>query len=274
MKYDVKGRTFGGWSWATLGAFALLFLPMGISDQALAQSTATPETVGEQPQPKTADPQIVRVVPKPGQTGVSTDLPEISITFDRDMGKGMSWTGGGPEFPPVDDSREPQWIDNRTCVLPVKLKRAQLYRVGINSTSHQNFRSVDGVAVDPIVIVFTTEGASKSVERRVQIPRIVEMEPANHANDVDPATTALRVTFDTPMGEGMSWTGGGERFPEVPEGKGPRWSKDRRTCTLPVSLQADHEYRLGLNSKSHKNFQSRWGVPLTPVVYEFKTTGQ
>jgi hypothetical protein len=32
-----------------------------------------------------------------------------------------------------------------------------------------------------------------------------------------------------------------------------------------------HRYRLGLNSLKHINFQSKWGVPLAPIVYEFRT---
>jgi hypothetical protein len=38
-----------------------------------------------------------------------------------------------------------------------------------------------------------------------------------------------------------------------------------------VKLKPNWEYRLGLNSFSHKNFQSAHGVPLEPVVYTFST---
>ena len=43
------------------------------------------------------------------------------------------------------------------------------------------------------------------------------------------------------------------------------------TCVLPVELEPGKEYRLGLNSPSHKNFQSAGGVPLDPVTITFKT---
>ena len=81
----------------------------------------------------------------------------------------------------------------------------------------------------------------------------------------------LRVTFNVPMDAGFSWTGGGEHYPKIPEGKGPSWTKDHKTCILPVELQPDWEYRLGLNSLSFKNFQSAGGIPLEPVEYSFKT---
>ena len=43
---------------------------------------------------------------------------------------------------------------------------------------------------------------------------------------------------------------------------------------LPVELKPNSQYRLGLNSPSHKNFKSADGVPLAPVVYTFKTSAK
>lgn len=101
------------------------------------------------------------------------------------------------------------------------------------------------------------------------VPQIVSMKPANDAKDVDPKIKELRVTFNVPMAAGFSWTGGGPNFPKT-VGR-PRWTKDRKTCVLPVQLKSGWSYQLGLNSVSFKNFQSESGVPLEPVVYQFKT---
>jgi RNA polymerase sigma-70 factor (ECF subfamily) len=220
---------------------------------------------------KGSPPRIVEAVPKPGETKVSADLREIRVTFDRDMQRGMSWTGGPPIFPPLDETRKARWIDARTCVLPVKLEDGRYYRVGINSKSHRNFRSVGGAPAAPSAIYFTTVGASAAVESRVRVPRIVKLEPANGAADVDPATGELRVTFDVPMGKGMSWTGGGSEFPKSANGTQAHWLSDGKTCVFPVALEPGHTYRLGLNSPDFNNFASEWSVPLEPVVYEFKT---
>jgi hypothetical protein len=151
------------------------------------------------------------------------------------------------------------------------LERGTFYRLGINSSSHRNFRSREGEPVSPGSLYFVTRGATSAVAARVQAPKIVELAPKNGAADVDPAIKELRATFNVPMGEGMSWTGSGPQFPKIADGEKPRWSADRRTCTLPVSLTPGHEYRLGLNSPSHNNFQSEWGVPLEPIVYQFRT---
>jgi hypothetical protein len=222
-------------------------------------------------------PQILKTVPADGADDVDPDLKEIRVTFDQDMDKGMSWTGGPPDFPNVDKSRKARWVDKRTCVLPVILEPEMSYRVGFNSESFKNFQSIKGTAADPSEINFTTtksadgKGASKPKEKRAA-PKIVKLEPANDAKDVDPSTKELKVTFDVPMDSGMSWTGGGDNFPKIPNGKKPKWSADGKTCTLPVSLEPDHDYELGINSVSFKNFRSKAGVPAEPVIYQFHTS--
>lgn len=296
MQFDGHRKRSGILSQIAVLTFAILFLPMAPWQSNIAMVAAdtptpeTPQAASTSPKsaakdavateetkpapPKTPYPQIVKLTPAPGSTKIDPSVNEIRVTFDRDMGEGMSWTGGGPEFPTVDKSRTAGWIDKRTCVLPVTLKRASYYRLGINAKSFLNFKSVDGKPVPPVAIFFTTKGATPDQENRVKIPQIVRLTPANGDTEVKAATRAIRVTFNVPMGEGMSWTGGGELFPEIPQGKRPTWSKDGRTCTLPVTLKPNHEYKLGLNSLSHNNFQSKWGVPLAPVVYSIHTASQ
>lgn len=141
--------------------------------------------------------------------------------------------------------------------------------MGINSKSYQNFRGVNGISVEPQVITFTTRGADAATTAGLKAPAIVSMQPANGATNVPTTLMQLSVTFDQPMGGGMSWTGGG---PSFPEGTGqPQWSADKKTCTMPVKLKPNWSYELGINSMSHNNFQSERGVPLTPVLWRFST---
>lgn len=102
-------------------------------------------------------------------------------------------------------------------------------------------------------------------------PAVISMSPENNATDVDPNSTKLVVKFHVPMEQGFSWTGGGSNFPET-SGK-PYWSSDMKTCTLPVILNPNWSYQLGLNSPSHKNFRSPQGIPLKPVIWRFSTGG-
>lgn len=242
----------------------------------LAAEKATPESFAaltnkaNQPGDASAGPpRIVSTSPAVGATDVDPAIKEITVTFDRDMGGGMSWTGGGPEYPNI--TSRPNWRDARTCVLPVALEAGKFYRAGINSTSFQNFRSAAGYPAQPSAIYFTTKGASADLQAKTQKPQIVSVEPPNGSTGVDPNIKEIRVTFNVPMGGGMSWTGGGANFPEIPQGQRIHWTDDRKTCIRPVSLKPNWTYRLGFNSPSHKNFQSAGGVPLDPVRYQFST---
>jgi beta-lactamase regulating signal transducer with metallopeptidase domain len=272
VSYDPQKRRRGWLSWLAAIAIAVLLVPMSpgaAGNSAGADKSA--DVAAENDKAKDGRPRIVKTSPRQGATGVDPDLKQISVTFDRHMDQGMSWTGRPPLFPPVDEAGETRWIDKRTCVLPVKLQEGAFYRLGINSSVHQNFRSKEGEAACTAAIYFSTKGATEEVEQRVRVPSIVSLEPENGVKEVDPGTTTLRVTFDVPMGEGMSWTGGGTTAPKTPEGKTASWSDDGLTCTLPVALEPDHDYQLGLNSVTHKNFTSKWSVPLEEVVYRFRT---
>jgi len=212
-------------------------------------------------------PVILSTEPRNGALDVDPGLKWITVTFDRDMSKGMSWTGEIPN----DKSRKAEWTGARTCRLPVALTGGKAYRIGINSRSYRNFASKGGEPTPPTAIYFATTGATEAVQQTVRVPKIVSLKPANGATDVGPALKELKVTFDIPMGDGMSWVGGGESFPSIPEGQRGSWSADKRTCTLPVALQPGHTYRLGLNAPKFQNFKSEHGVPLAPVIYTFGT---
>ncbi len=102
-------------------------------------------------------------------------------------------------------------------------------------------------------------------------PKIVSTSPVIGAQDVDPALTEIRVTFDQEMAAGFSWTGGGDVFPET-TGK-PWWEADKKTCVLPVKLAEGRFYRAGINSSSNRNFQSAAGQPAEFSVIYFATRG-
>ena len=247
MKNTKKGNWSPARSWRKLATAVVLMV--GALSWAAAQQA----------------PKIVSTTPAIGTTDVDPGLKEITVTFDQDMRRGMSWTGGGPEFPDSPSGAKARWVDKRTCALPVTLVPGHRYRVGINAPSFHNFQSESGVAVAASAITFSTRGTP------AKAPKIVAINPRNGTNNVSPALKELRVTFDIPMGEGCSWTGGGPEFPTIPEGKKPYWTDDHKTCVLPVELKPNQQYLLGLNSPSYKNFQSADGVPLPPTKYTFKT---
>lgn len=101
-------------------------------------------------------PTVVKFEPASGAKDVDPEsVTELRVTFDRDMDTGgFSWCGGPPLFPETTDN--PRWIDKRTCVLPVKLEEKRFYRLSINAPSFKNFKSEDGVPVEPVSYSFTT----------------------------------------------------------------------------------------------------------------------
>ncbi|HEX3721115.1 MAG TPA: M56 family metallopeptidase [Verrucomicrobiae bacterium] len=248
-----------------------VFIILGVLTLTDCKSANPPDAVSE-----TAGgaPRIIATSPKIGARKVDPMVKEIAVTFDQDMGRGMSWTGGGPDFPKIPAGIRAKWRDKRTCVLPVLLEQGHYYRVGINSTSYQNFRSVAGVPADPAAIYFTTRGAGEELQAKARAPKLLSCDPPNGAQDVSVSVTELRVTFDVPMGGGMSWCSMDDDdryFPKGREGAHAYWTEDKKTCVLPVSLKPGMTYRISLNAPEYKNFQSDGGVPLEPVAYAFKT---
>jgi RNA polymerase sigma-70 factor (ECF subfamily) len=214
-------------------------------------------------------PWVIAASPQPGESEVDPALAEFTVTFDRDMSPGMSWTGRDGEYPPTPEGRPSYWRDRRTCVLPVKLEAGHYYRLDINAYN-QAFRGADGRAAAQSVLYFTTQGASQAVKAKLTKPKVVSLIPPNGTTDVDPNLKEIRVTFDLPMTSGYSWTGAGDQYPGSP-GNNAHWIDDY-TCVLPVALKPDHPYTLGVNSVAAVNFQSAGGgVPCDPVEYTFRT---
>ena len=268
MRHDIGSGRSGSrlWRLGMIAALAMLMVCVANAQGNKGKKRQGAQNAGGAP------PRIVGTTPAIGATDVDPAITEITVTFNCDMNTGgMSWTGGGPEFPTVPEGKKPYWKDKRTCVLPVKLETAHLYRVGINAPSFRNFQSAQGAPVNPTAIYFTTKGASEELKSKVRKPVVVKMAPANGAKDVDPSITELRVTFDMPMGGGYSWCGGGPNYPDSPKDKRAGWSDDHKTAILPVQLKPNWDYQLWLNSPSFNSFASEAGVSLDPMEYSFST---
>ncbi len=222
---------------------------------------------------KPADnPRPMKTHPKVGATDVSPNLKKIRVTFDRDMKVGShSWCGGGPHFPEV--TGKPKWLDRRTCVLPVKLEKGKAYRLALNWGRFQNFRSADGKPATPTALYFCTRGASSKLVAMMTPPKVVKLSIANGAKDVPPGRTKLSVTFDQPMGGGMSWcTRPDTDMPKNEPVKGSAWSADKRTCSIYALLEPGRSYTIYLNDERFGNFMNQLGVSLKPTAWKFTTS--
>jgi hypothetical protein len=103
-------------------------------------------------------------------------------------------------------------------------------------------------------------------------PEVVQIEPENGSGDVDPGLDEIKITFSEPMTDG-SWsvTGGGENFPDI---KSIYYTKNCTVLVMKVKLKPGWSYRFGINSPSHRNFKSKKGIPVEPMLVTFKTRGK
>jgi tetratricopeptide (TPR) repeat protein len=125
----------------------------GIAAQAQKElAKLAPPVVGDAP-------CLVKTMPAAFADDVDPSLDKITVTFDRPMmDKSWSWTGGGETFP--ERVGEISYdADRTTCTMPVKLQPGKVYWVGVNSPSHKNFKSADGIPVARSVILFATKSA-------------------------------------------------------------------------------------------------------------------
>jgi hypothetical protein len=107
----------------------------------------------------TKAPEIVSLSPPDGAGDVNPAVTELRVTFNMRMGGGMSWCGGGPNFPTIPEGKNAFWTeDGKTCVLPVALKPGWKYELGLNGASFKNFQSDQGVPLEPVDYTFKTSG--------------------------------------------------------------------------------------------------------------------
>jgi hypothetical protein len=107
-------------------------------------------------------------------------------------------------------------------------------------------------------------------EQLANLPAVLSIEPADGAVDVDPATPAIRVTFDRPMQDG-SWSVTGAAAELPPANGKPAYDAARKVFTLPIKLEPGKTYRFGLNSPKHSGFKSEDGFALLPMTVTFTT---
>jgi len=100
---------------------------------------------------------VINTVPDALANDVDPGLDKITVTFNTVMMDGSwSWTGGGETYPQTTGEH---YYDEAkmTCTKPVKLEPGKVYWVGINSPSHNNFKTPDRKPAKRYVILFATK---------------------------------------------------------------------------------------------------------------------
>src|SRR5437762_3232312 len=102
-------------------------------------------------------------------------------------------------------------------------------------------------------------------------PVVIKCVPESGSADVDPGLTEIRVTFSKEMRPAAwSWAMiSRESYPGTSEA--PKYLEDKRTCVLPVKLQAGKTYAVWINSDKLQNFKDSKGMVAVPYLLVFKT---
>ena len=87
-------------------------------------------------------PIVIETTPRNGDKNVDPGISEIRVTFDKIMltDRMWSWCYESPDSFPELDGDGVRYIDDRTCVAPVKLKPATSYVIWFNTEKFTSFR--------------------------------------------------------------------------------------------------------------------------------------
>ena len=102
-------------------------------------------------------------------------------------------------------------------------------------------------------------------------PVVVRTVPQAGASGVASGPTEITVTFSKPMRAG-SWSWSRVSEASFPPLRGqPSYSADRKTCVLPVTLEAGKTYAILLNSPPSQNFTDQDGRKALTYLLVFST---
>lgn len=175
--------------------------------------------------------------------------------FGRDVSAWRKWWMQQGRTPPISDQLV-QWATSPQTIQALG-----------NGADPKNFDELDRQ------LLVQAEKPTQPSKPSGSSPQIVSTSPADGDMVVDPATAELVVKFDRDMGQGMTWNSDGTKTPYLPGSKA--FWRDRRTCVMPVQLEAGQSYKVGLNlfSPNYQAFQSSEGVRLPSTTIHFATRG-
>jgi hypothetical protein len=123
----------------------------------------------------------------------------------------------------------------------------------------------------PLLAAADDQAKDQGVSLATAPPVVVKAVPESGSDGVDSAITEIQVTYSKEMADGSwSWsTWGQNTFPQV-TGK-PHYLADKKTCVMPVHLEAGKMYAIWLNSDKFHGFQDAGGIAAVPYLLVFQT---
>jgi hypothetical protein len=103
------------------------------------------------------------------------------------------------------------------------------------------------------------------------VPVVVKTVPAAGADDVDPKTKEIKITFSKDMKEdswSLAYKAEKDQFPKI---DGKIKYADKRTLVVPVKLEAGKTYALWVNTETNTGCKDADGRAAVPYLLVFKT---
>lgn len=167
----------------------------------------------------------------------------------------------------------PEVLENIVVVLPGHI---EITEGTTDVNSHQKIGSYDlyvwqkrvpaNTMNEKKITLMTRESYPDAVK-----PAVADSFPETYSNNVDPTLNKISVTFDQDMfPNGWSWCRTGE--PDTyPQTTGTPLYKDKRTCILPVAVEAAKAYLIIINLPPYENFRNTDMTPAKPYAIVFAT---
>jgi RNA polymerase sigma-70 factor (ECF subfamily) len=102
-------------------------------------------------------PVVIATIPQSGAADVDPALTELRVTFSKDMATNRMWSLcqiSKESFP--QSAGQVHYVDNRTCVMPVKLEPGKTYALWFNRAQFNAFRDTQDHPSVPYQLVFET----------------------------------------------------------------------------------------------------------------------
>ncbi len=100
-------------------------------------------------------PKVESMIPANGDRAVDPELGAIVVVFDRAMGGGYSFVGGGEKYPKA--AGQPSFdAARRTVTWPVRLEPERDYEFWLNRNEFRGFRSAEGIPLKSVPVRFRT----------------------------------------------------------------------------------------------------------------------
>jgi RNA polymerase sigma-70 factor (ECF subfamily) len=100
---------------------------------------------------------VIATIPQSGAADVDPALTELRVTFSKDMATNRMWSLcqiSKESFP--QSAGQVHYVDNRTCVMPVKLEPGKTYALWFNRAQFNAFRDTQDHPSVPYQLVFET----------------------------------------------------------------------------------------------------------------------